>query len=86
MISATQVLLAAGHATLRIVVRVALEKTASSFPDKVQISTFVEMLPGIFTISSTIDGCILGIDVGDADGPTVGLSEGYIFERSMQVV
>ena len=45
------------------------------------MSTLVDMLPGIFTCSSTIDGCILGIEVGDEVGLCEGLKEGDAFEK-----
>jgi hypothetical protein len=67
VISATQ-LSESGQAKLRIVAIDASTNTASSAGLNAHISTFVERLPGISTISSTILGCILGTEVGEVVG------------------
>ena len=36
------------------------------------MSTLTERLPPIVTVSTTMDGCMLGTDVGDFVGPAVG--------------
>eukprot|EP00956_Cyclotella_meneghiniana_P021946 scaffold40689_cov23-Cyclotella_meneghiniana.AAC.2 len=36
------------------------------------MSILTDRLPPIVTVSSTIDGCMLGTDVGDFVGPSVG--------------
>jgi len=42
----------------------------------VQISLLVERLPGVATVSSIMEGCKLGIDVGAVVGSVVGLKDG----------
>jgi len=65
-----------GHANPLIVVRVAFAKTLSSALVMSQIFLLVDILPGMATVSSTMVGCILGIDVGVIDGSNVGLKDG----------
>ena len=74
MISAEQVSsLGSGHAKLLIVAIEASLKDACSAAPIEQKSWFVERLPLVVTVCTTIEGCILGISEGDPEGAFEGL-------------
>ncbi len=83
VISATQ-LLTLGQANPTMVLKVASVNAASSAWERAHMSLLVEMLPGVRTVCSTMEGWLLGMRLGDVVGDSVGLDVGEGYSARMQ--